>query len=47
VADGLRLFNTLSLVIPTICAMLCLIPYRLTAEKSKEVEVTLASRRKG
>jgi sugar (glycoside-pentoside-hexuronide) transporter len=47
VAGGLRLFNTLSLVIPTVCALLCLIPYNLTAEKSKEVEKTLAARRKG
>ena len=45
VASGLRMFNTLSLIIPVICALLVLIPYKLTAEQSKEVEVALAKRR--
>ena len=45
VVSGLRTFNTLSLIIPVVCALLCLIPYNLTAEKSKEVEVALAKRR--
>lgn len=45
VADGLRVFNTVSLILPTVCAMLCLIPYKLTAEKSREVSAALAQRR--
>ena len=45
VADGLRLFNCVSLIIPTVCAMLCLIPYKLTADKSREVSAALAQRR--
>ncbi len=45
VADGLRLFNSLSLIIPSVCAMLCLIPYKLTADKSREVSAALAQRR--
>ena len=45
VADGLRLFNSVSLILPTVCAMLCLVPYKLTAEKSREVSEALARRR--
>ena len=45
VADGLRMFNAVSLIAPTVCALLCLIPYKLTAEKSLEVSRTLAQRR--
>jgi sugar (glycoside-pentoside-hexuronide) transporter len=47
VASGLRTFNAVSLIVPTVLALLCLVPYRLTAEKSKEVEETLAARRNG
>jgi Na+/melibiose symporter-like transporter len=47
VAAGLRTFNAVSLIVPTVLALLCLVPYRLTAEKSKEVEETLAARRNG
>ncbi len=45
VIAGLRTFNSLSLIIPTICAALVMIPYKLTAEKSKEITETLAARR--
>lgn len=45
VAAGLRAFNTLSLIIPVVCALLVLSPYKLTAEKSKEVAEELAKRR--
>ncbi len=42
---GLRMFNTLSLIIPILCALLVLIPYKLTAEKSKEINEELTKRR--
>ena len=45
VANGLRIFNAVSLIIPIVCALLVLIPYRLTAEKSKEISEVLAQRR--
>lgn len=45
VASGLRVFNAISLIIPTVLALLCLIPYKLTADKSKEVALTLSARR--
>lgn len=45
VAEGLQAFNAISLIVPTVCALLCLIPYKLTAEKSREVSQTLAARR--
>lgn len=45
VAEGLQAFNAISLIVPTVCALLCLIPYKLTAEKSREVTETLAARR--
>ena len=45
VAGGLRLFNSISLILPTVCAMLCLIPYKLTAEKSRQISEALAQRR--
>ena len=45
VAAGLRTFNAVSLIVPTLLALLCLIPYKLTAEKSREVAETLAARR--
>ena len=45
VASGLRAFNAISLIVPTVLAMLCLIPYKLTAEKSREVAAALAQRR--
>lgn len=47
VADGLRMFNAVSLIVPTVCALLCMIPYKLTAEKSAEVAKALADRRAG
>lgn len=47
VAEGLRVFNSVSLIVPTVCAMLCLIPYKLTAEKSREVAAALAQRHGG
>lgn len=43
--QGLRMFNTLSLIIPIICALIVLIPYKLTAEKSKEINEELTKRR--
>ena len=45
VANGLRIFNAVSLIIPIVCALLVLIPYKLTAEKSKEISEVLAQRR--
>ena len=45
VANGLRIFNAVSLIIPIVCALLVLIPYKLTAEKSKEISEILAQRR--
>ena len=45
VANGLRIFNAVSLIIPIVCALLVLIPYTLTAEKSKEISEVLAQRR--
>ena len=45
VAAGLRAFNAISLIVPTALALVVLIPYKLTAEKSKEVSETLAARR--
>ena len=45
VANGLRIFNAVSLIIPIVCALLVLIPYKLTAEKSKEISEDLAQRR--
>ncbi|MBR1779912.1 MAG: MFS transporter [Oscillospiraceae bacterium] len=45
VASGLRTFNALSLIIPTVCAILVMIPYKLTAEKSAEVVKALEERR--
>lgn len=45
VSNGLRIFNAVSLIVPTVCALLCLIPYQLTAEKSLEVSRSLAQRR--
>ena len=44
-ANGLRIFNAVSLIIPIVCALLVLIPYKLTAEKSKEISEVLAQRR--
>ena len=45
VANGLRIFNAVSLIIPIVCALLVLITYKLTAEKSKEISEVLAQRR--
>lgn len=45
VANGLRIFNSVSLIVPVICALLVLIPYKLTAAKSKEIAEALAQRR--
>ena len=45
VANGLRIFNAVSLIIPIVCALLVLIPYKLTAEKSKKISEVLAQRR--
>ena len=45
VADGLRVFNAVSLIIPTVLAALCVIPYKLTAGKSAEISKALAERR--
>lgn len=45
VAEGLRIFNSVSLIVPTVCAMLVLIPYKLTAQKSEEVREALEQRR--
>ena len=45
VANGLRIFNAVSLILPIVCALLVLIPYKLTAEKSKEISEVLAQRR--
>lgn len=45
VANGLRIFNAVSLIAPVICALIVLIPYKLTAEKSREVSEALAQRR--
>lgn len=45
VIQGLRMFNTLSLIIPTVCALLVMIPYKLTKEKSEEVRKELEARR--
>ena len=45
VVAGLRVFNALSLIIPAVCALLVLIPYHLTKEKSAEVERKLEERR--
>ena len=44
VIPGIRTFNALSLILPTICALLTLIPYHLTAEKSAEVARQLAEK---
>lgn len=44
VADGLRVFNAVSLIIPTVCALLCLIPYKLTADESRKISAELARR---
>ena len=45
VPGGIQLFNTLSLIIPTLCAILCVLPYKLSAEKSTEISQALAQRR--
>ena len=45
VADGLRAFNALSLILPTVCAALCVIPYKLTAQRATEIARELAARR--
>lgn len=45
VVSGLRNFNAISLIVPTVLALLVLIPYKLTAEKSEEVREELAKRR--
>ena len=44
VADGLRIFNAVSLIVPTVCALLCLLPYKLTAEQSGSISAALAQR---
>ena len=45
VAGGLRAFNAISLILPTVCALLCLIPYKLTADESRKISAELAKRR--
>ncbi len=45
VVSGLRTFNAVSLIVPTVLALLVLIPYKLTTEKSVEVREALAARR--
>ena len=45
VVNGLRNFNAISLIVPTVLALLVLIPYKLTAQKSEEVREELAKRR--
>ena len=47
VSGGLQLFNALSLILPTVCALLCVVPYRLTAARSTEISQALAQRRAG
>ena len=45
VANGLRVFNAVSLILPTVCALLTLIPYKLTADESRKISAELAKRR--
>ena len=45
VASGLRAFNAISLILPTVCALLTLIPYKLTADESRKISAELAKRR--
>lgn len=45
VISGLRAFNALSLIIPTVLAAAVMIPYKLTAAKSAEVQAALEARR--
>lgn len=45
VVSGLRNINAISLIVPTVLALLVLIPYKLTAQKSEEVREELAKRR--
>ena len=45
VVQGLRTFNALSLIIPTVLALIVLIPYKLTASESTKISQELAARR--